>query len=480
MSMTAFPMDSQVSEIGEDGLPVYDRAFDSTDLREVYKTYFGDGYFAEVGTSMHVKAASGMTATVEVGKVNIRGTLGFMDEDATVEFEKAGSAERVDTVVARLDLSVEKRVIELDVLRGVDGSTTAPSLTRNATVWELGLADVTIPAKATAVTAENIKDTRLDTTRCGVVEPFAKLDTASLFEQVTAIVTKAGEDAEALVADTRAQTEALVEKATTDIDTDISALEKATTDAVSAMNDALSSTVLGSVWRLQSSSTADYLAYGDDLNNITGVGSKFCESASIAGGIQNKPANVTGAFALYTFAAEQDPSRLGQIILTCDGNGVNEYRRSGAGTKWTGWAATLKPEDFWDGIMKYIPGTLSPTASLDLSDIGSEVTTYNFMAAQARIYVKVGNATRVMFAPVTGAAAGTANGWTFSLSGCAEYDDGNDATLFFHLLATYHLETEKLTLEVGGAIGGSITIEKKDISNASLSEIYICNGAYPY
>ena len=358
--LTAFPMDSQVTGMGDDGLPVYDRAFDSTDLREVYKTYFSNGYFAEVGTSMHVKAASGMTATVETGKVNIQGTLGFMTEDATVTFAAAGDAARVDTVVARLDLSVEKRVIELDVLKGEEGVTTAPSLTRDSTVWELGLADVTIPANSTAIKDENVKDTRLDTTRCGVVNPFAKLDTDSLFAQVTAIINKADADTtanierlnsevDATIADTQSKTAAAVAKAETDVDAAISAadaalaedtakLDKATADAVSAMNDALSSTVLGSVWRLGSSSSADYLAYGDDLNNIASVCTKFCESASVAGGIANKPADVTGAFVVYTFATEQDPSRLGQMLLAVDTTGVSQFFRSGAGSSWTEWA----------------------------------------------------------------------------------------------------------------------------------------------
>ena len=335
--LTAFPMDSQVTGMGDDGLPVYDRAFDSTDLREVYKTYFSNGYFAEIGTSMHVKAASGMTATVEAGKVNIQGTLGFMTEDATVTFAAAGNASRVDTVVARLDLSVEKRVIELDVLKGEEGVTTAPSLTRDSTVWELGLADVTVPANTAAIKDENIGDTRLDTTRCGVVNPFAKLDTDSLFTQVTAIINKASDDTTANIERLESEVDAAITAADAALAADTAKLDKATADAVSAMNDALSSTVLGSVWRLGSSSAADYLAYGDDLNDIASVCTKFCESTSIAGGIANKPADVTGAFVVHTFATEQDPSRLGQMLLEVGASGVSQFFRSGAGSSWTDW-----------------------------------------------------------------------------------------------------------------------------------------------
>lgn len=317
----AFPMDSRVTEMGEDGLPVYDRQFGSSDLREVMKTYFGDGYFAEEGTSMNVKASSGLDVAVQAGKVNMQGTLGYMDGDATVRLSNADKTyTRIDSVVARLDLSIDKRSIELYAKSGsASSSPSRPSLERTETVWELGLADVTLKAGVTEVTDADITDTRLDADRCGVAEPFAKLDTASLLEQVTAIVTQAQADVEA--------------------DTD--KLEKATGDAVSAMNDALSSTVLGSVWRLQSSSTSDYLAYGDDLNNIASVGTKFCDSASVAGGIANKPTDVTGPFSLATFATEQDPSRLGQVLMTCDASGVREYTRAGAGSSWSEWASEV-------------------------------------------------------------------------------------------------------------------------------------------
>lgn len=395
-NLTAFPMDSKVTEMGEDGLPVYDRAFDSTDLREVYKTYFSNGYFAEVGTSMHVKAATGLTAIVQKGKVNIQGTLGFMDEDATVSFAAADKSNpRIDTVVARLDLSVDRRVIELDVLTGTAAaSPTAPTLTRNSTVWELGLADVTIPVQAAAVSDTNIKDTRLDTTRCGVVNPFAKLDTDSLFTQVTAIINKADadttanierlqnevsatitqakSDTSAAISQVQADTATAIAKVNKDVNDTITAantkisdtifkaesdvsqaitadksaldknveeLDEATAKAVSAMNDAISSTVLSTVWRLQSTSSADYLAYGDDLNNISAPCTKFSESASVTGGISNKPSEVTGAFVLYTFATEQDPSRLGQMLLEVSATGVAQFFRSGAGSSWTAWGS---------------------------------------------------------------------------------------------------------------------------------------------
>lgn len=384
MSITAFPMDSQVTEMGEDGLPVYDRAFSSSDLREVYKTYFSDGYFAADGTSMNVKPGDGLNVTVQPGKVNIRGTLGFMSEDATVRLDTPDTTNpRIDTIVARLDLSLDKRTIELASVHGTAAaSPVAPELTRTDTIWELGLANVTLQANATEVSATDIEDTRLDTDRCGVVNPFAKVDTTSLFEQITAIVSKADEETDASIARLNAEVSETIAQAKSDtdaaiaedkasLDANVKELDEATNAAVSAMNDALSSTVLSSVWRLHSTSDADYLAYGDDLNGISAPCSKFSDSSSVTGGISNKPSSVTGPFALYTFATEADPSRLGQVLLTCDSDGVKEWARSGAGSSWSDWGAVGGAS----GTFKALGGTL-PTDSGDFNDYTTAGTFY--------------------------------------------------------------------------------------------------------
>jgi hypothetical protein len=45
----------------------------------------------------------------------------------------------------------------------------APVLTRNADVYELGLADITIPQAATTISSANVADLRLNTAVCGLV-----------------------------------------------------------------------------------------------------------------------------------------------------------------------------------------------------------------------------------------------------------------------------------------------------------------------
>ncbi|MFT8887771.1 MAG: hypothetical protein ABF904_03040 [Ethanoligenens sp.] len=45
----------------------------------------------------------------------------------------------------------------------------APALTRTSDVYEIGIADMLIPAAATLIAANNITDTRLNTSLCGLV-----------------------------------------------------------------------------------------------------------------------------------------------------------------------------------------------------------------------------------------------------------------------------------------------------------------------
>jgi hypothetical protein len=67
-------------------------------------------------------------------------------------------------------LSQVSRSIQLAVVDGTPAATpAAPALTRTSDVYELGIADVLIPAAATSIATNNITDTRLNTSLCGLV-----------------------------------------------------------------------------------------------------------------------------------------------------------------------------------------------------------------------------------------------------------------------------------------------------------------------
>ena len=195
--MQSYPFTSQVT-YDEQGLPLYDRAVDSEFLRAVFAAYFSDGIFYKPTNALQVVAGTGLQVQVNPGICHIRGAMGIETKTRTLTLETAGTLPRIDTVVARLDLSLAVRSIELYIVKGTPFSTPQrPALTRDATIWELGLADIAVAANASTITQSSITDTRLDTSRCGVVaQTIGSLDTAPYFSQLTAAIASHQEEAE--------------------------------------------------------------------------------------------------------------------------------------------------------------------------------------------------------------------------------------------------------------------------------------------
>lgn len=184
--MNAFPFDSRIITHDEDGLPVYDRASDAAEFAAMLHSFFVNGIF---GSEMcEVLQSGGMDVTIGVGKMLIEGRFGNIKTPETVTFDASEGLPRIDTVVLRLDLSSNVNYIVTGIRKGTASSTpVAPSLTRDGTVWELGIADVLIPANSTAVSQQNITDTRLNDARCGLVAAvLADIDTTHLYEQIQA------------------------------------------------------------------------------------------------------------------------------------------------------------------------------------------------------------------------------------------------------------------------------------------------------
>lgn len=187
--MLFYPFTSRVT-YDEQGLPLYDRAVDSAFLRDFYKAYWSDGVFYDPTTSFQVTAAgAGMALQVAPGKAQIQGAFAIETAVQGLSVTAADTTNnRVDAVVLRLDLSLDKRNIELAVLKGTPAADpVAPALTRNSTVWELGLANIAVRKNVSTLTQQDITDTRLDPQRCGVVaQTIGELDTSAYFLQLQA------------------------------------------------------------------------------------------------------------------------------------------------------------------------------------------------------------------------------------------------------------------------------------------------------
>lgn len=189
--MRSFPWDSVVEAMGNDGLPIYDRAYSASDLQDIMTIFFSNGVFMNTNNALQVTAGANMTVIVAPGRGMIRGTSCIESSSRGLEMVAASSKDRIDTVVLRWDANLEQRNIDLYVVQGIaSDSPVRPQLTRTETIYELGLADVFVPKNTTAVSDERITDTRLETERCGVCTPFAKIDTATFYNQINAALDK--------------------------------------------------------------------------------------------------------------------------------------------------------------------------------------------------------------------------------------------------------------------------------------------------
>lgn len=184
--MISFPWDSIVTEM-KDGYPVYDRAYNAQQWREIYQTFFSDGVFVDDGDAFKVTPYNGMTVKVSPGRCNIKGTFGKEESERVLQLPAATSQDRIDTIVLRWDANLEARSIDLYVHQGVASATPVhPTLTRTESVWEIALCDVYVTKGATSISSIYLTDCRHDNERCGFVAPFEELDLKSFHDELMA------------------------------------------------------------------------------------------------------------------------------------------------------------------------------------------------------------------------------------------------------------------------------------------------------
>jgi hypothetical protein len=157
------------------------------DWRHLFNVFYKNGVFANPSTNFQVttSASTGLYVTVNPGICFIEGAIGIEESPREMQLQAANASyDRIDTIVARLDLSTEVRSVDLYVLTGTAATTPVqPELTTTGNIYELGLANIYIPATATSISLSRITDTRLDTARCGIVTCNPEvIDTTTVFE----------------------------------------------------------------------------------------------------------------------------------------------------------------------------------------------------------------------------------------------------------------------------------------------------------
>lgn len=146
-----------------------DRVYDATDFAAYFGSLVSNGIFYATATNLQVSPGTGLAVSAAAGSAWINGYRYENTDDLNMPLATAnGSNPRIDRVVVRM--SMISRSIHLAVVTGTPAATpVAPALTRTSDVYELGIADVLIPAAATSIAANNITDTRLNAGLCGAV-----------------------------------------------------------------------------------------------------------------------------------------------------------------------------------------------------------------------------------------------------------------------------------------------------------------------
>lgn len=165
----------------------YDRVYTASDFTDYLDGIVGSGVFPRPSDCMQVYAGTGMNVLVKPGQGWIEGHKIINTADLQLAVDPADvTLNRIDRVVFRVNKT--DRVMEIIVKKGANASSpSAPDIVRTQDVIEYSLAEITVNRNTTAITDAMIRDTRLDSSVCGVVQGLIQqVDTETLYKQWTA------------------------------------------------------------------------------------------------------------------------------------------------------------------------------------------------------------------------------------------------------------------------------------------------------
>lgn len=137
-----------------------DRKYDATQMSSIFDGIINDGIFMSIGTSFRVKASSGMTVNVGIGRAWFNHTWTYNDAELPVTLSDADTINnRIDSIILEINAGESVRENSIKLLKGEEASTPKePDLTNTSTVFQYRLANIAVNAGATTITQSNITD----------------------------------------------------------------------------------------------------------------------------------------------------------------------------------------------------------------------------------------------------------------------------------------------------------------------------------
>lgn len=159
------------------------REYTAADLYKLIALLVGNGVYANelapTATNEDMSITHG-AGHAWINGVAYRNTTPFVLEIATAD----GSLNRYDSLMIRLNLSINEGYAVI-VQGAYATNPTPPACIRNAETFDLKICDIYVPAGCTKITQDQITDTRLDSSVCGVpVFPVEHLDMTSFYRQI--------------------------------------------------------------------------------------------------------------------------------------------------------------------------------------------------------------------------------------------------------------------------------------------------------
>ena len=162
----------------------YDRIYNAEDFCSYLNKLVSNGVLPTPASQLKVNASSGMNVIVGEGDAWIQGHKIVLDADLPLAIAAADvQYNRVDSVVVFVDYV--NREMNIEVKQGTPGSNPQPqALVRDATRYEMRLAEIMVAKNTIEIKQANITDKRADNTVCGyTVGLIDQIDTTDLFNQ---------------------------------------------------------------------------------------------------------------------------------------------------------------------------------------------------------------------------------------------------------------------------------------------------------
>lgn len=173
---------SEFKGLGENNIPIYDRAVDERYFDKRYGEFISNGVFPN---GFIVKSNNDMSVSITPGSIYINNKYAYDENSANIKIEPSGTQNRTDRVVFRLD--VVNRKITLELKKGKDTLNLydPAKIERNADIYEMAIADIQVRAGAKKITQADITDLRSNKELCGMVfNPLQEIDTTYLYDQI--------------------------------------------------------------------------------------------------------------------------------------------------------------------------------------------------------------------------------------------------------------------------------------------------------